>query len=371
MAAPSQGVIKIFPATTTIISGDFALNSDATPQPDRSVETIDAYYQTRTDNRAIAPCLRRDTEKPAASGFYVPSGGDYELQFSPSTIGIEFYDNYPGTPVDTIDFISADFPMGMTISSLMVYFDGEVYFGPGREREVDGLIYRYFGANAGVSIFPPNTLVNYDPGFGDQLITFPARWTFIQIMKQFGFKVPVNANAALLGAQIPRAVCSECFLIGTYNTLHIETTSLTENAVPGSIVELSSAGNDFNVLDPDTFAISWGQGVGSADDPFLTNTVTVPRRNVLAFTPSYIKLLIPKGVPYAGLPLILTVEGTIFTGVLTLAIYNTTIVDGSGLYTLSNNKRNDTYYDRGVSPVDTIDYKIPDPFIQTGLFNGE
>jgi hypothetical protein len=44
--------------------------------------------------------------------------------------------------------------------------------------------------------------------------------------------------------------------------------------------------------------------------------------------------------------------------------------DASGLYTLTPGKtpRNDTYYDRGVTPVGTINQKIPNPTIRTALF---
>jgi hypothetical protein len=41
--------------------------------------------------------------------------------------------------------------------------------------------------------------------------------------------------------------------------------------------------------------------------------------------------------------------------------------DPSGIYTLVPGKTNDTLYDRDVTPVGTIDVKIPDPFLKTGF----
>ncbi len=115
MAYPNSGLLKIYPSACTIgFNAQYALNSDATPQPSRLAADLDAYYNARVTNLAVAPCLCRNIEKPAASGVYVPFGNSltYDLTFNPSQIGFEFYNSYPGAIQATKSFLNASFPNG-------------------------------------------------------------------------------------------------------------------------------------------------------------------------------------------------------------------------------------------------------------------
>ncbi len=382
MAFPQSGLIKIFPDTVSIPQGSFSLNSDAAPQPVRTPAAIEAYFDARVTNLAVAPCLRRETEKPAASGIYVPSGGNYELQFSPSSRGMEFYDGaYAGAPVATLDFLDANFPMGMTLNQAVLYWTGQVFLGPSRDREITQIKYNYFGSN----------FYTYTPGLSGVLLTgsnsSPAtganaiipslltQWSIIQLMRTFGITIPVATVVSAL-ANTPRAVTSECFLLATYNTQSFDITTTTPDVLPGSDVVINSAGGLLEDLDPDEYKIYWDTLPGEEDAnplfPGWAGGVRIPRYLIFELTPYTLHMRLQgSGIPYGGRRLMLTGtgNGTIFVGEFPLQNFNTTLVDGSGLYKLVDSQRHDTYYDRGTSPVETIDLKIPDPNIKTGYFN--
>lgn len=381
MAFPNSGFIKIWPATVQIISGDWALNSDASPQPSRPVADLQTYYDGRSENVANAPCLRKATEYPAASGVYVPAIGDYELQFSASTLGITFHNSsYPSAPVATLDFINAEFPMGMTINQLKLYWFTQTLFGPNRDREIVQGEFNFFGSN----------FYNYAPGVGLQtgqvgspstganaiIPSFFTNWSFIQTLKPFGITVPVTSVSSAV-AGIPRSTFTNVFLLGVYNTQQFRLNPVggadgSSNVLPGDLSYLESQQQILENFDPDLFQIYYDDP-NSVDPDFPGMTgILIPRRNILTFTASALTFKMPYGLPYGGKRLMLvgTSISSFFVGKFPLQNYNITLVDGSGLYRLTPDKRNDTYYDRSVSPVETIDLKIPDPRAKTGFFNG-
>lgn len=382
MAFPNSGQIKIFPATVSIISGDWALANDAAPQPDRPVADLQTYYDARTANVAVAPCLRRDTEKPAASGVYVPSGGTYELQFSASSIGIEFYDaGYPGPVAQTLDFLDADFPMGMTITQPAVWINSQTLFGPFRDRNIVSIVFKYFGAT--IATYAPGTgLLNGNQSSGSfSIIPVPGvTWSFIQVMKAFGVAITCDIVVSGTLGDV-RSIITECFILAAYNTGIFQVTSPQENALPGNDIELDSASGVFDNINEDELKVYWDTQDGEEDVnpefPGWAGGVTIPRNLIFEFTATHIKLRIPQIVngvklPYGGRRLMITGTGNnaFFVGEFPLQNYNITLVEGSGLYTLVENQRYDTYYDRGTSPVSTVNLKIPDPNVKTAYFNG-
>lgn len=379
MAFPQSGLIKIFPSTVSIVSGEWALNSDASPQPNRPVADLQAYFNARITNLAVAPNLRKATEYPAASGVYVPAISPYELQFVPSTIGFEFYNGaYPSPIVATLDFLDANFPMGMRLTQPQVYFTGQTLFGPNRDRTLDSLIFKY----------TQTTIRTYTPAAGLETGTqtsgttsiipsISISWSIIKLLNTFGMSIPVTSIVSALGG-IPRSVISECFILAAYNTQTFAITTTTPNALPGNIAELNSSSDAFENFDQDQFRIYWDTLEDEEDVnptfPGWTGGILIPRNLILTFTNSQFRFIIPndQGIPYGGRRLMLTGTGNsaFFVGEFPLQNFNVELVDPSGLYTLVDNKTNDTYYDRSVSPVVTTKLKIPDPFVKTGFFNG-
>lgn len=382
MAYPNSGFIKIFPDTVTITSGQFSLNSDAVPQAARPVADLQAFYDLRTAVLANAPCMTRDTEKPAASANYVPAGGTYRLNFSTSYRGIEFYDgSYPSAVVATHDFSSAFFPTPMAITSPALWWNGQAYFGPSRDRNVTKIDF-YYDDNIINTYTPPSAglLTGAQNSGSTSIISNPfVVWSTLNLMtKSFGFSMPCDIITSVL-LNTPRAAISECFILAVYNTGTIQWATTTPNALPGEIVEVSSPSSQLGIFNLDEFKIYWDTRAdfGEVDVnplfPGFTGGIRIPRNYVLEFTTNLFRFILPPGygIPYGGRRLMLTGTSTSvsFVGEFPLQNFNVELVDGSGLYVLTDDKHNDTYYDRSVSPVVTTDLKIPDPSVKTGYFN--
>lgn len=373
MAIPTQGLIKIFPDNITIVSGEFAYNSDAAPQPIRTAANLDTYYGARVANIAIAPCLSRNVEKPAASGIYVPFGGglNYELSTFASHDGIEFYSAYPGAIEATVDFLSANFPIGMTINSIAIWFNGQILFTAGdRDRAIASLISKFNTAT--VETYTPGAIGLFSgtratPSNG--IIDNPLKsWSVLQALGSFGFNIPVNTVASVnLG--IPRAVITEFFLLATYSIVHWSFTLNTPNAIPGEIVDIEDASSGLDAFDE--YKIYWDD----PDNPSgpLIGGVTIPTRYFFIRTKSRIRFQIPRklGIPYGGRRLMVVGKGVgaFFVGEFPIANLNIFLADGSGLYQLTDGQRHDTYYDRSALPaVTTVNLKFPRPGFRTGFF---
>lgn len=376
MAFPQSGFIKIYPADVTIVSGRWSTANEAGPQPVKTAADLDAYYDARVANVGIAPCIIRETEIPPASGVYVPNVGDHELSFSPSTIGIEFYDgSYPSPVVATLDLLSKDFPVGMTINQLQVRWVGNTFFGPSRDRRIDSLIFKYFGSTV-------ETWTPAQPSVGtshatpsNAIVSSLFSWSPIQALKTFGLTIPVN-NVVSADVSVPQSIASEFFLLGVYNTQQFSFTNDTPLAIPSEIADITDADSRFDLFDE--FKIYWdtNEDLGEEDvDPLipgLTGGVIIPTRYFFIRTAGRIKFQIPEnlGIPYGGRRLILygVTDGVVFTGEIQIAQFNVLLTDGSGVYHLSEGKRNDTYYDRSTTPPTEVDLKFPRPGFRTGFF---
>jgi hypothetical protein len=195
-------------------------------------------------------------------------------------------------------------------------------------------------------------------------------------MKTFGINIPVDTvvSAAL---PTPRAVISECFLLGVYNTQLFTLTTNTPDVLPGMITDIEDATNRLDVFDEDEFKIYWDTQEDEEDVnplfPGWTGGVRIPRNLIIILEENLFRFIMPDnlGIPYGGRRLMLTGTGSgvAFSGEFPLQNYNTTLVEGSGLYKLVPGQAYDTYYDRSVSPAETVNLKIPDPSIKTGYFN--
>lgn len=386
MAFPDSGFIEIFPATTQIISGQWAFNNDAFPQPSRPVGDIDAFYAARTKATVGCPSMCRNVEYPAASGIFEPAIGDYELQFSASSIGFNFYDSsYPGPIAYTTDMIKADFPMGMEINQLRLAVNNQaVFYGSARDRRVDQIDMNYFGSN--FYDWPPPAIpgslsgnaLSPATGTGAIIPSFFTNWSITRVLKPFGFKISVNSVSSVLLNQHTSGF-PYVTLLGVYNTqlFRMNQPGLADgeaSALPGDILTLENPQQRLGNFDPDQFQIYWDDPTGTDPDfPGMVG-VYIPRRNIITFTSSILRFRMPVGlgIPYGGRRLMLvgTTTGVFFDGKFPLQNYNIMLVNGSGLYRLTPNKRNDTYYDRSVTPVETVDLAIPQPRAKSGFFNG-
>lgn len=374
MAYPTSGIIKIFPSFASIISGQFALNSDVAPQPSRPVGDIDTYFGARVTNLAVAPCLRRETEIPGGSGIYVPVGGNYELQFLSSSLRIEFYDGaYPSPIIATLDFLDADFPMGMTLTQPTITWTGEGFFGPSRDRSIDDIIFKYGLISVYTNTPPSGALFTGSITTPTNAIipSFLTKWSIVQLMKSFGLSISCNVVASVLG-NTPRVATSEFFILAAYNTQNFAIVNNTPNVLPGEDAHISGVLTAFDI---DQFRVYYD---GSPDVnplfPGWTGGVIIPRNMIFEFTGTDLKFRMPDNLdlPYGGRRLMLTGTASgadpFIVGEFPITNFNTTLVEGSGLYKLTPGQHHDTYYDRSVSPAVTVNLRIPNPSARTGFF---
>lgn len=386
MAIPTNGYIKIWSDTTSILSGAWAFANDAAPQPSRTAAQLETYFDARVPSLVTGACASRNSETPAASGNYGPAVNTFELGFSPSSINFDFYSTPPpgGAVVGTTSLYKADFPMGFAFVGLQVVIVFQISFGDYRLRNITNLEYMYKNSNFYDYTFPtPPSIVTGNvasPTSGaSRIIPAFTTWGFTQGFANFGLRVPVTLGAAGVASDC-RAIISDCFLLGEYTTLtyafHPDgMTTGQSNVLPGEISDLVATNDNFDDFDQDEFQIFWDvqDGEEESDEfPGFAGGVLIPRNLILTFTSSRFKFIMPTGlgIPYGGRRLMLVGKGlgAFFVGKVPLQQYNITLVDGSGLYTLVEDKRNDTYYDRSTTPVTTVDLKIPTPFVKTGFF---
>lgn len=379
MAYPDSGWLKIYPYDCEIVQGLslFSLNNAATPQASVSAADLDTYYDLRVANNSTAPCMARATEIPVASGNYVPGVGTYELKFHGSNTGIEFYNSYPGAVVATLDLIDSDFPFMLLLDNSSLYIAGQVFIGPSRNRSIDNsLNFKVNGSSIGIhtTFTDPATntyslskyILPYGLYIGSSMIEM--------LGKNFGFVMSCSAVTSVL-LNTPTAIFSECFFLCPYT--RIVFTSTTPSVLPGGIAEVTSPTSFLETFDINLFKIYWDTLEGEEDAnplfPGWAGGIIIPRNLIFAFTSTFLRFQIPTGlgIPYGGRRLMLTgtsVNGSGYNGEFSIQNFNIELVDGSGLYVLTDDKRNDTYYDRSVAPIETVDLKIPDPSVKTGYF---
>jgi hypothetical protein len=377
MAIPATGLVRIYPSVVTIVSGDFSVAGLGVGAPSAiaSQAALQAYYDTRTDTPANAPRTRYATEIPGGGGQWVPAAATYELSFSSDTTRILFD---PSGVADEIDFLSADFPQGVVFDQLYVKFNGNYFVGPARDRQLTAVLLKYFGSTVLSQTLVPGT--GGDTTFNSPTTAIiPAfnRWSPNQTFKTFGFAATLSTVVSALTTMVPSLRNDLFYMECAYNTLYFNTSLVTPNALPGNIAEINGSRLDiFDLLE-----IYWDTRAGedASDIAGLSGGIPVPANLIFNQTDTNIRFQIPNSeyngmlAPYGGRRLMLV--GTpsaqsLVTGKVPLQSFNIELVDGSGLYTLVANQHYDTYYDRSSGPpVPTVDLKIPDPMIKTGLSN--
>lgn len=364
MPIPSSGLFRIYPDNVTIVSGDFAVTSVGTPPAAASVATLDAYYDARLDDPATAPRLRNNTD--TGGGIWAPGAGVYELSFSASSrivLGV----GDPG--VETIDYFSADFPIGLYVNQCFLLGDGQ-YTGPtdGRGFQLSNIASKYNGAT--IQNLVPAGAVAGTIIQTPQFVTAFQRFGAEEILKFFGFAGTIIVNGAVIN-NAPLLRMDTFVITGVYNTAQLQFTLNTPNAGPGGEVSVTATTGSF--LSFTSFKIKW------LNDDGTYNERTIPSNFILTWTATSLIFRVPLNddpdedlIPYGGTRLALfgVGNGLPYTGDIQIANINVQLVNGSGVYTLVPGKTDDTYYDRSVSPVSTLDLKIPDPFIRSAFLKG-
>ena len=374
MPIPSQGFFQMYARSVgQIVSGNFARTSVGAPPPIATQDDLSAYYLAGVDDPATAPRLHQSVEFPGGSGFYNPAAGTYELQIFPKTT-IVFDSSGTPTPLSILD---ADFPLGFAASQMRVWINGNLVTG-GRNKYLNNYKFKARGSTV-LDVNPPNNIngdfTTSSNEFGPTALS-NAHWGTNQVFgSTMGFSATV-ADVVDATALTPNFRSDLVYIQGVYNLLVFNITSTSQNVGPGG--EVIITGTNLTLLDE--LSIDWYDAAATSSewlDPMIPNIVggiVVPRNLIFTWTATQIVFRIPfSQIPYGGKRLMVMgrqTSGVSFTGRTLLQNLNVQLVEGSGLYKLVDNKRNDTYYDRSVSPVVTIDLKIPDPFVKTGFFNG-
>lgn len=361
MPIPSQALFRMYGRSVQqIVSGNFSQSDIGAPPPIATISELQAYYAAGIDNPAIAPRLHQSVN---FGGNYVPAAGDYELRFTPNS---EMMFDPTGTPV-TYSILDGGFPKGMVANQFRVWVNGNILTG-GRNKYLDN--YKFKGDNNVVyDVNPPNNLsgdfLQTSNEFGPS--AFSNLWWGVH--QVFDTTMGISAHVSTVvdaSGFTPNLRIDEIYIEGIYTLLVLSVTSDVQNAGPLGEVVINGLNLDFF----DEFSVNWyDEGV---TDPLGFNTIPIPPNNIVTHTNVLLTIRIPEGVPLNVQLQIMAVQtsGVNFTGSVLLTQINTQLVDGSGIYKLVPGKTNDTYYDRSVAPVGTLDLKIPDPFIRTGFFKG-
>lgn len=365
MAIPTQGILRIYPQTTSIVSGEWSVSGDGSvPSAVATANDLNAYYLTQTSTPANAPRTRYiDPITITGITKYVAAPGSKELEFSPDLSNIAVY-NLASVYQQQVDWLSSEFPMGLTINSVRVVFTGSTV-NLARSRNMANLNWKYKQAVIKTLALAGNSNI-LNTVASDNQVPGIASWSIVQAASRFGFEGTFSSIVDI-NPLVPVLENDLIYIELVYNTLFFSLTLDTPNALPGEIVQISDASSSLGVFND--IKIYW-------DDPdnfgTLIGGISIPTGLRYTFTSSLWKFQLPTnlGIPYGGRRLMVmgVGDGTLFVGEFPIANLNISLVDGSGVYQLERGKYNDTYYDRSTVPTTTVDLKIPSPGGRTGYF---
>lgn len=303
-----------------------------------------------------------DPVNPGDSGIH----NDFITDGGPNTTpdvdfaGIPFGDCWylDGSPI-AISF--AGLPAGFTpITAVLSAIIGGSWSG-GTEGPIAGHI-QWAGNNS----FPEST--GSAPGsFGVSLNLIPfSPSAFLLNTSSFGATINIH-----YGPGIPGTASLEILFLsitGTYTTQSFSYTLNTPDILPGegdtiTVTSPAAASPD----DPDPLQLDHI----SAINVILADGTIVPVDITLVqpfWTPTYLYFLLPDILTSPVFTVEFVGDGTQFSGSITIGqLLTIFFTDGTGIYKLVVNKRNDTLYIQDLDPVQTVDVKIPTPFAKTGF----
>jgi len=365
MPIPSQGFFRVYGhSVAQIVSGNFSQTNAGAPPPVATQNEMSAYYLAGIDDPATAPRLHQSFDQ---GGIWVPAAGDYELQLSQME-SIFVFDPY-GTPTP-VSVLDADFPNGFIANQFRVWLNGNIVTG-GRNKYLDNYKFKYGGGGGTVvlNVNPANNIVGDFTLSSDEFGPSTFSNVFWGLFQVIGLRMGFSAHISDVidaAARTANLRVDQIYIEGVYNTLLHSITYDPLNAGPCG--EITINGN--NLLGFNNFTVHWYDAELDLP-PNITEGVIVPPNYIINHTANTLTIRIPPNVPYGGTHLLIManqIPETMFIGSVLLAQVNIQLVNGSGVYTLVPGKTNDTYYDRSVSPVDTLDLKIPDPFAKSGFF---
>lgn len=375
MPIPSTGTFKIYPSLfINIASGEYDLQAGTDPVTQQALasrEDIAAYYTSEVNNAATCPKLRR-VELNASATTFTPAVGTYETQvFLKQRITFDA----AGTPTP-IDIISADYPLGVRFRQLQVVILGTFESWQDNRQVTNTKLKARQNVVFDLNNLSGTTYVNHISAT-NSIISSTSQWATNQILgTTLGHVFTVVNNPGGPGASLFHAI-QEFYLQGTYNSGWISLSTNVANANPGDTIVISDASGNFDLFTD--FKAGWKSNPNATEYTFST---IIPRA-YWTKTSTQITLKLPTdiGIPYGQrrfsiFGIVTDPTWPIPTGgsnnELEISRLNvaSTLTDGSGIYNLTPGKRNDTYYNRAVSPVGLTNLKIPNPFIKTGFFNG-
>lgn len=352
MAIPATGLFRVYFQTAAIFSGNYAVTGGA-PPPITTADVIAAYYAAEASVPANAPRLWNGEN--TGPGF-APFVGVYEIQSLPKTRVV--FDQL-GTPTP-INFTDAAFPVGVRFNQISIWITGLLDF-KGFLRRIS--LFQFLNRGAVVYSIVPGA----DAAFlqSPQIVGVFNFWGPNQLfgaVTNWQATVVADADVGIAPANLRT---DEFYIQGVYNTAWINLSLGTPNANPGDQITIDDSMGNMNIFTK--FKAYWKPNRTSTD---FSGGVTVP---IITQSPTSVTLRLPtnKGLPYGGRRIAIygvPSAQSLITGEIPLAQINATplLTDGSGIYNLTPDKTNDTYYDRSASPIVTVNRKIPDPFIRTG-----
>lgn len=258
--------------------------------------------------------------------------------------------------VDGVTTLKSELPLGWHVSSITWEasiwnpgFGGDTTFrftlGGGLTNNSDPFTF----STANTCSFKKNitlTFLNSDPFITNDVLTQP-----------WGIEVDT------IGPTDPRILKLNYLAFrGTYEIFSLQWTlaspPTTRAVQAGDTITFTSDSEDPNAMDfTQIETITFGD-------------VDVPSGYWIDVQPNLLQFILP---PYTfedpNVPIPITVTSTQFSGSVELqSFWAVEFQNAPGIYTLVNNRKHDTYYDRTVEPLGTIDTKIPNPTGRTNYY---
>ncbi len=352
MPIPSSGIFRVYPSSAQVVNGTYSPGNIGAPGTAMTDAAITSYYAAGISDPANAPAVRR-SEFDAVSGKWVPPAGVNEIQAFPAHTVI--FDQ-TGTPTP-IDFISASFPMGVVFSSIIVKVQGTFQSWQNNRQAT---LVTLKGRNSTIfSVVPSGVSVSSYESIATA-ISGVQQWGPTKLFGVTSGHQVTFANVAGGGGEVNGFVWrTDLFYIqGIYSTVSYSFTLNTPNANPGDNINITDSTASFG--DFEKFKAYWKADINSTE---YSGGIELP---IVSLTASDLTLYLitNKGLPYGQRRIYIVGvlpgdRGEVGIAQVNNQLIDPTLVNGSGIYTLTPGKRNDTYYDRSVSPVITTDIKIP------------
>jgi hypothetical protein len=159
-------------------------------------------------------------------------------------------------------------------------------------------------------------------------------------------------------------------LVGEYSNLTFTYTIDTPNPIKiGHDVSVSSVGPDLGGLD---LSATTSIDLTYLDNGSVPHTINIPYSNFTFINTYQLIFIIPiifrtiwinLGITSRSITIVANINGTQFSGSITLGTRTILYENVSGIYEIVKGKTSDTVYDRTGT---TLEVKIPNPFIKTG-----